>query len=69
VKIIFELGETQMVWRVEDDGRGFAAAGDNALDDGLRNIRQRAGALGGEAEITSRPGAGTWVTVRIPLEK
>ena len=69
VKIIFELGETQMVWRVEDDGRGFAAAGDNALDDGLRNIRQRAHALGGEAEITSRPGAGTWVTVRIPLEK
>ena len=69
VKIIFELAETEMRWRIEDDGKGFEQAPDNALDDGLRNIRQRAAALGGHAEIQSRPGAGTQVTVQIPLHK
>jgi signal transduction histidine kinase len=69
VKIIFELNGDEMFWRVEDDGKGFEHAPENALDDGLRNIRQRAAALGGQAEIKSRPGAGTWVTVRIPLKK
>ena len=67
VKIIFELAETEMRWRIEDDGKGFAPSPDNALDDGLRNIRQRAAALGGRAEIQSRPGAGTQVIVQIPL--
>jgi signal transduction histidine kinase len=69
VKIIFDLNGDEMYWRLEDDGRGFAVAPDNALADGLRNIRQRAAALGGTAEIKSRPGAGTWVIVKIPLPK
>jgi len=69
VKIIFEVTETEMRWRIEDDGKGFEEAPDNALDDGLRNIRQRASALGGNAEIKSPPGKGTWVTVNIPLRK
>jgi len=69
VKIIFELNGTEMFWRIEDDGRGFEQAPDNALADGLRNLRQRAAALGGMAEIKSRPGAGTWVTFKIPLRK
>jgi signal transduction histidine kinase len=38
-----------MLWRIDDDGKGFEPAPDNALDDGLRNIRQRAAALGGHA--------------------
>ena len=67
VKIYFELMETGMRWRIEDDGRGFEPAPENALEDGLRNIRQRAAALGGRAEITSQPGKGTWVDVQIPL--
>ena len=69
VKIIFELAETEMCWRIEDDGKGFEPAPDNALDDGLHNIRQRAAALGGQAEINSHPGKGTQVLVNIPLSK
>jgi len=69
VKIIFELTEAGMCWRIEDDGKGFEQAPDNALDDGLRNIRQRAAALGGQAEIRSFPGKGTQVVVNIPLPK
>jgi ligand-binding sensor domain-containing protein/signal transduction histidine kinase len=67
VKITFELTGQEMRWEIEDDGRGFEPAPDNALDDGLRNIRQRAAALGGEAEIKSVIGKGTRVLVNIPL--
>jgi signal transduction histidine kinase/ligand-binding sensor domain-containing protein len=69
VKIIFEVTQTEMHWRIEDDGKGFEPAPENALDDGLRNIRQRAAALGGRAQIRSFPGKGTRVTVLIPLKK
>ena len=69
VKIGFQLTETEMLWRIEDDGKGFTESSAGALEDGLRNIRQRAAALGGQAEITSQPGTGTEVTVRIPLPK
>ena len=69
VKIIFEINETGMLWRIEDDGKGFEPAPENALDDGLRNIRQRAAALGGTAEIASLPGKGTQVSVHVPLRK
>ena len=69
VKILFDLEKDEMLWRIDDDGKGFEPAPDNALDDGLRNIRQRAAALGGHAEIKSFPGKGTRVSVRIPLKK
>ena len=69
VKIIFEISEREFCWLIEDDGRGFEQAPDNALADGLRNISQRATALGGSVEIKSRPGAGTRVTLKIPLTK
>lgn len=69
VRIGFEISEGAMLWRIEDDGKGFEPAADNALDDGLRNIRLRAATLGGRAEITGQPGKGTRVAVRIPLHK
>ena len=69
VKIIVEVSEGEMTWRIEDDGKGFEPAPENALEDGLRNIRQRASALGGHAEIISYPGQGTQVLVKIPLPK
>jgi signal transduction histidine kinase len=56
---------------VEDDGRGFDAAAvlcrPPAARLGLTGLRERAALLGGEAAITSAPGRGTRVTVRIPL--
>ena len=69
VNLSFELADPEMRWRIEDDGKGFEQVPHNALDDGLRNIRQRAAALGGRAEIDSRPGKGTRVTVQVPLQK
>jgi signal transduction histidine kinase/ligand-binding sensor domain-containing protein len=69
VKISFAPAQAELLWRIEDDGRGFEPARDNALADGLRNIRQRAAVLGGKVEIDSRPGAGTRVSVQIPLRR
>jgi signal transduction histidine kinase len=50
---------------IEDNGRGFTGAADNALADGLRNMRQRLTEVGGSCHIESQPGAGTRVVFEI----
>jgi signal transduction histidine kinase len=50
---------------VDDDGRGFDPAAATGTGQGLRNLRERAEALGGRAEISSVPGQGTSVRVTI----
>jgi signal transduction histidine kinase len=54
------------VLTVEDDGQGFDAASPH-IGQGLGNLRSRAAELGGQAEITSAPGRGTTVQVRLPM--
>ena len=51
---------------VSDDGRGYDAAsiGQSA---GLQNMADRIGALGGEVQIESTPGAGTTVRGAVPI--
>ena len=51
---------------VEDNGCGFACAPDDALADGLRNMRQRMSDIGGECRVESRPGRGTKVVLHLP---
>jgi signal transduction histidine kinase len=53
--------------KIEDNGCGFAQAPDDALADGLRNMRQRVSEIGGAFVIESAPGNGTKVSVEIPL--
>jgi signal transduction histidine kinase len=60
---------------VADDGRGFdlasrAAGGGLAAREGfgLLGMRERAALAGGRAEVDSRPGAGTTVTVTVPVK-
>ena len=45
---------------VDDDGRGFDP-GSSKQGMGLRNLRERAGSLGGDFEVRSSPGSGTVV--------
>lgn len=52
---------------VEDNGRGFDQQPTDAWADGLRNMRQRLAEIGGDCRIQSRPGAGTTITVELPL--
>lgn len=62
---------------IADNGIGFDEASLPAHSkpagprrgDGLRNMRQRLGDIGGECLITSRPGNGTIVRMRFPLNK
>ena len=54
------------VLEVDDDGRGFDPATATGTGQGLRNLRERAEGLGGQAEIDSTPGEGTRVRVTIP---
>jgi signal transduction histidine kinase len=51
---------------LRDNGCGFASAPDDALADGLRNMRQRLEAIGGRCTIESRVGTGTQVRFEFP---
>ena len=51
---------------VQDDGKGFSESeAKGSL--GVLGMRERAKACGGDAQISSSPGKGTTVTVRVPL--
>ena len=57
-------GET-LVAKITDDGRGFdPVVAQGGV--GLVGMRERVEELGGEIEVSSRPGSGTEVTVRVP---
>jgi signal transduction histidine kinase len=57
----------EILARVIDDGRGFDPASARA-GVGLSAMRERVESVGGRIEISSRPGEGTGVTVRVRLE-
>ncbi|MBU2695415.1 sensor histidine kinase [Pimelobacter sp. 30-1] len=62
----------EVVLDVRDDGRGFDPAQVRAIGTrgrGLAGIRERAEALGGQADIESAPGEGTTVSVRFPVPR
>lgn len=50
-----------------DNGRGFAVADADFTRSGLKNMRARLTDVGGQFEMTSQPGHGTTVTLRIHL--
>lgn len=54
--------------KVIDDGRGFIISGD-LLGFGIRSMRKRASEIGGDLEISSTPGAGTCVSISVPISQ
>jgi signal transduction histidine kinase/ligand-binding sensor domain-containing protein len=54
---------------ISDNGRGFAAAPEDALADGLRNMRQRMSDIGGSLTISSAVGSGTEITLEFPFAR
>jgi signal transduction histidine kinase len=70
VEVRLERSGDDAVLTVVDDGVGMdTAARPNPRSFGLRGIGERVMLLGGEVKITSRPGAGTALVVRIPLAR
>jgi signal transduction histidine kinase len=67
VSITMTDGPADWELAVADDGVGMERPPESYASDGfgLSSMRQRAGAIGGEWQIESRPGAGTRVSVRM----
>jgi ligand-binding sensor domain-containing protein/signal transduction histidine kinase len=63
-----EYGPEQIALEVRDDGRGFTASEEMESTPGhygLTGMRERATAIGGTLEVTSEPGIGTTVRLRV----
>jgi signal transduction histidine kinase len=73
VGVILEATDKELRLIVEDNGRGFDAAGSSADLDlgighlGLLGVRERLALAGGSLEVESSPQGGTTVYARIPL--
>ncbi len=66
VGIDMQVDAGRLRFRISDDGRGFDPlnAGDGH---GLNSMRQRACLLHGDVQIVSEPGAGSTISVQVPL--
>lgn len=73
VLVRLERRNAATVLAIADDGRGFDPAAVPEPEDGralgLVGMRERATLAGGRFEITSAPGAGTSIVVRIPASR
>ena len=67
VSIVLTRREKSVMAVVEDDGRGFGAAGGEGDGLGLVGMRERVGLLDGRLAIESTEGAGTTVVAEVPV--
>ena len=65
--VLVRYGPDDLTVRVDDDGRGPAAATGNG--NGIRGMRERVAALGGELTTGPRPGGGFRVQARLPIDE
>jgi signal transduction histidine kinase/ligand-binding sensor domain-containing protein len=71
-EVRFSLHDGEIVLRIGDDGKGFeesASVRDDGHGHGLASMRARAQDFGGTCEISSQPGHGTRISVRLPVER
>ena len=68
VSVSLEREGSQAVLTVRDDGVGFKPD-TNSHGNGMRNMRERAGGLGGELEVMAGPDGGTILRVRFPVDR
>jgi signal transduction histidine kinase len=66
VRVEARTDDAAVIVAIEDDGCGFVPDL-NASGHGLRGMRSRAAAVGASIEISSAPGAGSLVRMRVPL--
>jgi signal transduction histidine kinase len=71
--VTVEFGTNETLLSISDNGKGFELpermsdmAGSGKL--GLAGMQERAQLLGGRLNISSQPGKGTTVTVRLPIK-
>jgi len=61
--------DTHVTVEVADDGRGFDPAAVPPGHLGLRTMRERAAAIGATLDVTSAPGQGTTIVLRLPASQ
>ena len=67
-RVRVETQDGEVIVEVRDNGRGFDPEAGHPGHYGLDSMRSRAAEIGGRIEITSAPGSGTLVRVRVPVE-
>lgn len=67
VSIVLTIGRRALHLEVRDNGRGFVATTNGEAGQGLRSMKRRAEAIGGQLSIASAPGAGTTTTLDAPI--
>ncbi|NGO39632.1 hypothetical protein G4L39_09525 [Limisphaera ngatamarikiensis] len=69
VELRLECTPETMTWIVRDNGHGFepAPAGPGRTGCGLQNLHTRMAELGGSCTVSSHPGQGTEIRLRLPL--
>ena len=65
--VLVRYGPDDLTVRVDDDGRGPVAA--TGPGNGIRGMRERVAALGGELTTGPRPGGGFRVQARLPIDE
>jgi PAS domain S-box-containing protein len=69
VSLCVSTDEGHVLIEVKDNGRGFDMTAEmSQVHRGLRNMTARARDAGCELEVHSRPGTGTRVTIRVPVQ-
>ncbi|MBK9017347.1 MAG: hypothetical protein IPM82_26665 [Saprospiraceae bacterium] len=69
VELFLSVKKGWLLMKITDNGKGFEAGSQHADGggNGLRNMRLRAEDIGGKVEITSKPGEGTKVELRVSV--
>ncbi|MDP9160240.1 MAG: sensor histidine kinase [Acidobacteriota bacterium] len=69
-KVKLEHKKEWLCLHVEDDGAGFSVSSNPHLQShGLSGMRERSAALGGKVRVRSSKGAGTTISVSLPLRR
>ena len=68
VDVVVDFTDTALIFGVQDDGCGFDPNDMTPVGHlGLDSMRKHAEGLSGTLTVTSEPGKGTSLTVRIPI--
>jgi signal transduction histidine kinase len=66
--VLVAYGDGDLTVQVDDDGRGNGAPGATGGGNGIRGMRERAAALGGDLTAGPRPGGGFRVSAHLPVD-
>jgi PAS domain S-box-containing protein len=67
IQLSLECRDATLVLEIRDNGKGFDTTGSFPGHLGLQSMRERATQLGGSLRMESAVGAGTTITVRVPV--